>query len=50
VKQLQEEEGNGGVCGYCCCKFSRNTVRQQRHIVQQTWERGRAVTPAGAAT
>ena len=28
VKQLQKEEGDGGVCGYCCY-ISRNTVRKQ---------------------
>ena len=39
VKQLQDGVGDGEVCGYSCCKFSRNTVRQQRHIVQQTCER-----------
>jgi len=33
VKQLQQEEADGEVCGYCFCIFSRNAVRQQGHML-----------------
>ena len=39
MKQLQKEEGVSEVRGYCRCRFSRNTVCQQWHIVQLMWER-----------
>jgi len=46
VKQLQEEEGqgDGGACGCCCCIFS---VRQQRRIVQYTFECRENSNPGG---
>jgi len=42
VKHLQEDEGNSDVYHFMwllLLHISRNTVRQQCHIVQQMWER-----------